>query len=161
MHVRTLLAVVGIFSALACASGSETGTRTVDGSAPSSGGAIGTGGSANGGVDGSGGVTGSGGASAGGSAAKGGASGVGGSIGGAAGAGGADGELSCTIGVAGDCPAGWQCTCRSPNNPSVPPSCFCAKECESAADCSRPNRNCGCTSGGPKLCFSDCYCSCG
>jgi hypothetical protein len=131
MHVRTLLAVVGIFSALAC------------------------------GVDGSGGVTGSGGASAGGSAAKGGASGVGGSIGGAAGAGGADGELSCTIGVAGDCPAGWQCTCRSPNNPSVPPSCFCAKECESAADCSRPNRNCGCTSGGPKLCFSDCYCSCG
>jgi hypothetical protein len=139
----------------------SNGGASSGGSDNSSGGLTGSGGASAGGSSAKGGAAGSGGASAGGSSAKGGASGVGGSSGGAAGAGGAGGDVSCMIGVAGDCPAGWQCTCRSPNNPSFPPSCFCAKECESAVDCSPPNSNCGCGSDGPKLCVSNCYCFCG
>jgi hypothetical protein len=69
---------------------------------------------------------------------------------------------SCTMG-GGECPAGWQCLCRSPNNPSLPPACGCAKECQSAADCQAPNNLCGCSANGPAqgLCVSNCFCVCG
>jgi hypothetical protein len=70
--------------------------------------------------------------------------------------------MICTMG-GGECPAGWQCACRGNNNPSLPPGCSCAKECQSAADCQAPDSLCGCSANGPAqgLCVSNCFCVCG
>lgn len=158
------VALLGILASIACSSSSETGTTTRDGSVPSTGGALGTGGSSGGGGQSAGGSSGTGGVSRGGAANAGGSS-----AGGASSSGGASGTggspvvpTSCTMG-GGECPAGWQCLCQSPNNPSFDPACACAKECQSAADCQAPNNLCGCSTNGPAqgLCVSNCFCVCG
>jgi hypothetical protein len=97
-----------------------------------------------------------------------GTSGTGGAAGGSGGAGSGPGDGgapdgavifgSCRRDDPSSCPAGYRCACGG----GGVGQCQCHRECQTSAECGRPDLTCGCGGpvGGAGLCVDGCFCNC-